>query len=67
MEDVLAGAAAPDAVLLDALVDRVGPLADQDGREADLPAGPQADPDDDVVEALAEPLLDVDEPREAPC
>ena len=60
MEDVLAAAAAPDAVVARRGLAAVHPLADQDAGEPDLAPGADAHPDDDVVEALAEALLGVD-------
>ena len=53
-------AAAPDAVVVDALAPGVEPFADQDAGEADLASGADAHADDDVVETLAESFLGVD-------
>ena len=60
VEDVLPGPAAVDAVDLRALAGGVGQHAGEGADEADLPAGSEADPDDDVVEALQASFLDVD-------
>src|SRR5262245_44410110 len=60
MDDELALAAPPDPVVVGGLRPAVDPLADELPGEADLLAGADPDAHDDVVEALAEPLLDVD-------
>jgi hypothetical protein len=46
--------------VIHALARAVRPFADQDAGEADLAAGADADTDDDVLEALAKPFLEVD-------
>jgi hypothetical protein len=60
VEHVLAPAALPDAVALPPLLARVHPLADEDAREADLAAAAEPHAHGDLVEPLAEALLEVD-------
>jgi hypothetical protein len=56
----LALATAPDAVVIGGLRAAVDPLAHELTGEADLLARPDSDTNDDVLEALAEPFLEVD-------